>query len=64
MSQTLGLERGDLVVLATDGVAARYADTRLLAGSLGEMAEHIVATHAREEDDALALVVRYRGFGR
>jgi phosphoserine phosphatase RsbX len=63
-SQTLALARGDLVVLATDGVAGDYADSRLPAGSPGEVAEHIVAAHARETDDALALVVRYRGDGR
>jgi negative regulator of sigma-B (phosphoserine phosphatase) len=64
MSQTLGLERGDLVVFATDGVAASYADTRLPAGSPGEVAEHVITTHARGEDDALVLVVRFRGEGR
>lgn len=61
LSQTLGLERGDLVVLATDGVAASYADTGLPAGSPAEVAEHIVATYSRNEADALALVVRYLG---
>ena len=61
---TLGLEWGDTVVLATDGVAASYADTRLPAGSPGEVAEQVITTHARGEDDALVLVVRYRGEGR
>ena len=44
MSQTLGLE-WVTVVLATDGVAASYADTRLPAGSPGEVAEQVITTH-------------------
>jgi negative regulator of sigma-B (phosphoserine phosphatase) len=63
-SHTVALARGDLVVLATDGVAGDYADSRLPGGSTGEVAEHIVATHALRSDDALALVVRYRRDGR
>jgi negative regulator of sigma-B (phosphoserine phosphatase) len=61
MTQTVELHHGDLVVLATDGVSAAFAESLDVAGTPSEIAERIVATHGRSRDDALALVVRYLG---
>ncbi|MDB5425432.1 MAG: hypothetical protein JWQ29_2848 [Phenylobacterium sp.] len=52
---------GDIVIFATDGV--RHAFTATVAGgrSPQEIADDVIARHGKSTDDALALVVRYRG---
>ena len=54
------LRRGDMLVLATDGVAPDFAVHRHL-GSVDVIAGKILAQHARPEDDALVVVARYLG---
>lgn len=60
---TVPLDRGDLLVLATDGVDRAFADGLAPAGSCSAIAEHILEEHARASDDALVLVLRYLGGG-
>jgi negative regulator of sigma-B (phosphoserine phosphatase) len=52
------LAPGDLLILATDGIAASFADELPTQGGPTEIAERILRKH-RKHDDALALVVRY-----
>jgi negative regulator of sigma-B (phosphoserine phosphatase) len=58
---TIPLERGDAVVLATDGVSADFSAS--LASDVGaqELAERVLERHGKGTDDALAAVVRYLG---
>ena len=57
----VGLSRGDLLVLATDGVRATFPEFLGLAGSPQEIARRIVECSWTQTDDALALVARYVG---
>ncbi|MHB1709980.1 MAG: SpoIIE family protein phosphatase [Acidimicrobiales bacterium] len=59
--RTVELRRGDLVVLATDGIDYRFVEHLRFGMDVGGLAEHIVATYAKGTDDALVLVSRYRG---
>lgn len=60
---TLPLERGDLIVFATDGVDPNFADSLEPSGTCAEIAERLLERHARARDDALVLVARYLGDG-
>jgi negative regulator of sigma-B (phosphoserine phosphatase) len=55
----LELAAGDTVVLATDGVAADFGSSMAPAISAQEQADRIFASHARGNDDALVVAVRY-----
>jgi phosphoserine phosphatase RsbX len=57
----ISVGRGDMLVLATDGIENHSLDQRRLIGPPIKVAEHILATFARETDDALVLVARYQG---
>jgi negative regulator of sigma-B (phosphoserine phosphatase) len=57
-SRELPLARGDVVLVATDGVDAAFAEWLDLSGSPQQIAERVIANHARDEDDALVLVAR------
>ena len=59
--ETLEIGRGDVVVLATDGIRASFVDSLLLAGSPQAIADRAVAAHWKPTDDGLVLVVRYLG---
>lgn len=52
---------GDLLVLATDGVASAFADRMPRVGAVEQLAADIVARHGRSHDDVLVLVARYLG---
>jgi negative regulator of sigma-B (phosphoserine phosphatase) len=52
---------GDVVVLATDGVDAGFADSLELSGSSQAISERILSDHWKPPDDALVIVVRYLG---
>ena len=56
--ETLAVAAGDVLVLATDGVDADFADDLELAGTAGEIAERILRRHWDRSDDALVVVVR------
>ena len=50
---------GDLLIFATDGIRAGFADNANLQESPRQTAHRILTQHGRETDDALVLVVRY-----
>ena len=52
------LALGDLIVLATDGIAPAFSADLSRDGDPADLAERIFSVHAREEDDALVLVAR------
>jgi negative regulator of sigma-B (phosphoserine phosphatase) len=52
---------GDLLVLATDGICPDFADTLIRGEAPQRSADRILAEYARDTDDALVLVARYRG---
>ena len=58
---TLELRTGDVLVLATDGVEAVFADSLDISGSTQAISERILADHWRPTDDALVVAVRYLG---
>jgi hypothetical protein len=54
------LHRGDMLVLATDGVGPHFGGRRH-HGPVDRIASRILDEHARPEDDALVVVARYLG---
>jgi phosphoserine phosphatase RsbX len=59
--QTVALEPGDAVALATDGVAADYSVSLESGVPAQQLAERVLERHGKGTDDALAVVVRYLG---
>ena len=57
----LDVRSGDVLVLATDGIASAFADSLDISGSTRAISERIVADHWRPSDDALVVAVRYLG---
>jgi negative regulator of sigma-B (phosphoserine phosphatase) len=55
------LNRGDWIVLATDGIRPEFRDGPIADGDPQRLADRILATYRRPDDDALVLVARYRG---
>jgi negative regulator of sigma-B (phosphoserine phosphatase) len=53
--------RGDLVVLATDGIGPGFERTVVRDETPQAVAERVLADHAKRTDDALVLVARYTG---
>jgi phosphoserine phosphatase RsbX len=60
-SHTLSLAPGDTVVFVTDGVDNRFIEELPPMNDSQALAERIVHNYGRQTDDALALVVRYKG---
>jgi phosphoserine phosphatase RsbX len=58
---TLDLRTGDVLMLATDGVGAAFADSLDISGSARAISERILAEHGKPLDDALVVAVRYLG---
>jgi negative regulator of sigma-B (phosphoserine phosphatase) len=58
---TLDVRPGDVLLLATDGVDAAFADALDVTGSTQAISERILADHAKPSDDALVVAVRYLG---
>lgn len=58
---TAGLIRGDLLLLATDGIAGDFADGLPPEWPPQRIADELVARFSTRADDALVLVARYRG---
>lgn len=52
---------GDLVVLATDGVGFGFEEAIARGGHPRDLAQRIIKTYGRKNDDALVLVGRYHG---
>jgi negative regulator of sigma-B (phosphoserine phosphatase) len=57
---TMPLERGDLLVMLTDGIDAAISPGLAGGGAAQTMADRIFEQHAKGGDDALVVVVRYR----
>ena len=55
---------GDTLILATDGIRQGFAERLAGSGSVTPLAERILAGYAKSTDDAMVVVVRYRGGGR
>ena len=58
---TLDVLPGDVLVLATDGIQAAFADSLDVSGSAQAITERILAVHRKATDDALVVAVRYLG---
>jgi len=58
---TLPLVPGDLLLLATDGIAAAFADSLKTTGSTRAVGQRILSEHGRASDDALVVALRYLG---
>jgi phosphoserine phosphatase RsbX len=61
---TMTVQPGDVLLLATDGVDAGFADSLELSGSSQAISERILSDHWKPSDDALVIVVRYLGMRR
>jgi len=60
-ASVLPVSEGDLLIFTTDGVGREIEDRLLHGQSLQAMAERILVHCSNGNDDALALVARYRG---
>jgi serine phosphatase RsbU (regulator of sigma subunit) len=58
---TLPVDRGDILVFATDGLRSAFTRVEDKRGSAQEIADRIFEQHHRGTDDALVLVARYLG---
>jgi phosphoserine phosphatase RsbX len=61
---TLPIHRGDVVLLATDGIDAAFADSLRPYGTADELADRVLADYSKAHDDALVVVARYIGRNR
>ena len=57
---TMPLERGDVLVMITDGIDGAISPGLAGGGAAQTMADRIFEQHAKGGDDALVVVVRYR----
>jgi negative regulator of sigma-B (phosphoserine phosphatase) len=57
---TMTLERGDVLVMITDGIDGAISPALVGGGDAQTIADRIFEMHGKGTDDALALVVRYR----
>ncbi|HEY4126428.1 MAG TPA: SpoIIE family protein phosphatase [Gammaproteobacteria bacterium] len=55
------VQRGDLMIFATDGVDPDFAEHINIDNPVSEIANGIISRYCKRTDDALALVVRYLG---
>jgi phosphoserine phosphatase RsbX len=60
-AQVVPIRTGDLLVIASDGIAEDHLDHIDFAASAPAIAEQILAKHAKESDDAMVLTARHRG---
>jgi phosphoserine phosphatase RsbX len=56
---TISVRRGDVLILATDGIDGAFADDVVVAGTCEEIADRVLRDFARATDDALVVVARY-----
>jgi negative regulator of sigma-B (phosphoserine phosphatase) len=57
---TMPLERGDLLVMITDGIDGAISPALAGGGGAQALASRILEQHGKGTDDALAVVLRYR----
>ena len=55
------LEAGDVLALATDGIRSGFEGSIFAAEGVQAAATRVLETHGSSSDDALVVVVRYRG---
>ena len=55
------ISHGDLVILSTDGIRTGFDEGLNLRSPPQQIADSILASHKRDDDDALVLVARYVG---
>ncbi len=60
-AQVVPIRTGDLLIIASDGIAEDHLDHIDFAASATAIAEQILAKHAKESDDAMVLAARHRG---
>lgn len=58
---SLMIDYGDILILATDGISARFADELDVTGTPDDIAERIISAHWNSVDDAVVVVARYFG---
>ena len=58
---TVDVRPGDVLLLATDGIATAFADSLDVSGSSQAISERIVDKHWSHQDDALVVAVRFLG---
>ncbi len=59
----VALERGDVLLLATDGVRADFSTGASVMGAAQAIAERVLRISARGTDDALVIAARWLGAG-
>lgn len=55
------MRTGDLLLITSDGISEDYLDHLDFAASAVDIAEQVLAKHAKETDDAMVLAARHRG---
>jgi serine phosphatase RsbU (regulator of sigma subunit) len=63
-ASTIAVARGDTLIFATDGVRAGFEGHLNWRQSPQQIADSILASHGRKDDDALVFVARYLGSQR
>jgi hypothetical protein len=53
------VRRGDVLILATDGIDDSFGDTVAVSGTCEEIADRVLREFGRATDDALVVVARY-----
>ncbi|MGH3966850.1 MAG: SpoIIE family protein phosphatase, partial [Mycobacterium sp.] len=59
--QKVSIRPGDLLVIASDGIAENHLDSIDFAAPTRVTAQDILGKHGKRTDDALVLVARHRG---
>ena len=57
--RSVPLALGDTVILFSDGIKDRFADSLVLSNTPQEIADFVITRHVKGNDDALVLVARY-----
>lgn len=60
-AQVVSMRTGDLLLITSDGISEDYLDHLDFAASAVDIAEQVLAKHAKETDDAMVLAARHRG---
>jgi negative regulator of sigma-B (phosphoserine phosphatase) len=60
-ARTVGVQTGDTLVFATDGIDSSFADSLGAIDTAEQTAREILRRHAKPSDDALVVVARYLG---
>jgi phosphoserine phosphatase RsbX len=60
-AQEVPIRPGDLLVIASDGIVEDHLDDIDFSASSLAIADHILHSHSKDNDDALVLAARHRG---